>query len=57
MTRIELIIEEGQGAIDFYLSEISSDEFKKDISELKSAYSDKEALKKAIYAMQKIIGE
>ena len=55
MNALELAIEEGKSAVDFYLSDVSIDQFIQDIQEIKKKYANKGAIEEAINTLKKML--
>ena len=52
---IEDAINKGDIELDFYLEEVTKEEFKEHINDLKKRYSDKQAIESAITELRKLL--
>lgn len=55
MNEIEKAIINGEFGIDLYLGEVSADQFKADIEDLKKRYANKEAIQQAVNQLQQLL--
>lgn len=52
---IEKAIEEGESELDFYLGEVTKEEFVTHVKELKKKYANKGAIEEAINQLKKLL--